>query len=444
MSVEFIKPGTRIEFMGVKSIFLGISGILILASLVAMLVFGLNLGVDFKGGTKMVLAFKGSDPIDRDLIRNAVVDTFKKLHPESEAPQVEVQDFRTGGAEEDSVRYMVYTEIVTLLTEEQKESISAAIKEKFGADTVVNPPAEGGDQFFLTFQQEAPIKARADDLAGLFGEHGLQRVVIESDKVRDLSLEFFKELNLARQEADSPERYLEEIEAEQAFAKRIADFRDKNLDMSFSVKIEELSAKMEEAVRGAAQLADRFSSVESATSISPSVGADLLNDGLLAVLYACIGILIYVALRFDFKYGPGAVVALVHDAFITVGIFALTQVPFSLPIIAAVLTIIGYSVNDTIVVFDRIRENVEKLKGLSFERIINTSVNETLSRTILTSGTTLLTVLAIFFLGGGLIKDFAFALIFGIAVGTYSSIFIASPILLAIHNATARKEKMAA
>jgi preprotein translocase subunit SecF len=191
---------------------------------------------------------------------------------------------------------------------------------------------------------------------------------------------------------------------------------------------------MEEAIRAVPELGSRFLAVESSTSISASVGSDLLNSGLLAVVYACIGILLYIALRFDFKYGPGAVIALLHDAFITVGIFAITQIPFSLPIIAAVLTIIGYSVNDTIVVFDRIRENVTKMKGMPFDRIINTSINETLSRTVLTSVTTLAVVVSIFVLGGGLIQDFAFALIVGVLIGTYSSIFVASPILLALHR----------
>jgi len=441
---ELIRPGTKIEFMGLRRVFVTLSTLAVLASALAVAVFDLNLGVDFNGGTKMVVAFKGTDPVDREAIRKAVTDTLQAVQGSSDTLQVDVQDFYAGGDEQNR-RFMLYTESVTLLTEGQKEKIVAAVKAKFGDDTVVNPPAEGGDQFFLTFPEDAPIESRLSEIAAAFKEQGLERVVVESDKIRDLSMEFYKEINLEKADAaGSPQSVLDQIEAEEAFKARVAEFRAKSSDTSFTVKIEELSGKIEEAIRGVPDISARFLAVESSTSISESVGADLLNNGLLAVLYACIGILLYIALRFDFKYGPGAVIALMHDAAITVGVFALTQVPFTLPIIAAILTIIGYSVNDTIVVFDRIRENNEKLKGLPFERIINVSVNETLSRTILTSGTTLLTVIAIFLLGGGLIKDFAFALIVGIVVGTYSSIFIASPLLLFLHNLMARREKVAA
>ncbi len=187
---------------------------------------------------------------------------------------------------------------------------------------------------------------------------------------------------------------------------------------------------VENGIKADAELGPRFLAVESATSVSPSVGADMLNEGLLAVLYSLIGMLIYIALRFDFRYGPGAVIALFHDSIITIGVFAIFQIPFSMTIIAAILTIVGYSVNDTIVVFDRIRENVSKFRDKPLDRIVNQAVNETLSRTILTSATTLFTVIAIFVLGGGLIKDFALALLVGITIGTYSSVFIASPVMM--------------
>jgi preprotein translocase SecF subunit len=433
MSFTIIKPGTKFEFMNRRFIFFGISGAIILAGLIALIVMGLNLGVDFSGGTKLVVAFSG-EHIERDVIRQVVVDKFKELHPDDDAPQVEVQDFYSGGDETDQVRYMIFTEVVTLLTENQKSTIVAAIKGQFGEGTSVSPPQEGGDQFFITFEDEAPIIERLAALNKVFAAQGLERVVVESDKVRDLNLEYYKEINLESTEGGNPEQLLEQIEAEEQFAARVDAFKTANKDVSYTVKIEELNAKMEEAIRAVPELGSRFLAVESSTSISASVGSDLLNSGLLAVVYACIGILLYIALRFDFKYGPGAVIALLHDAFITVGIFAITQIPFSLPIIAAVLTIIGYSVNDTIVVFDRIRENVTKMKGMPFDRIINTSINETLSRTVLTSVTTLAVVVSIFVLGGGLIQDFAFALIVGVLIGTYSSIFVASPILLALHR----------
>lgn len=166
--------------------------------------------------------------------------------------------------------------------------------------------------------------------------------------------------------------------------------------------------------------------------VGPKVGEDLRRKGVLAIIYALIGLLIYITFRFEFKFALGAVVALFHDVIITVGVFSLLNKEFSLSILAALLAIVGYSLNDTIVVYDRIRENLKKPSKRSYEEIINTSINETLSRTILTSLTTILVLLSLFSLGGGVIHDFAFALMIGVIVGTYSSIFIASPIVIAM------------
>ncbi len=175
--------------------------------------------------------------------------------------------------------------------------------------------------------------------------------------------------------------------------------------------------------------------------VGPKVGKDLREKGMLAMIYAMIGILIYITWRFQFRYAVGSIIALIHDVIITVGIFSLLNKEFSLPIIAALLTIIGYSLNDTIVVYDRIRENMRTQRRLPLGQIINGSINQTLSRTILTSGTTLIVVGALFFLGGAVIHDFAFALLIGVIVGTYSSIFIASPTVLAWETIKSTKNK---
>ncbi|MDD2388385.1 MAG: protein translocase subunit SecF [Desulfobacterales bacterium] len=214
--------------------------------------------------------------------------------------------------------------------------------------------------------------------------------------------------------------------------------------------------------------------------VGPQVGKDLQEKALFAMFYALLFITIYISGRFELKwmlsgimaaalmaavyfftlfkvsipfligtalilslvlfwflelkYAMGAIVALIHDIIITVGIFSIFDKEFSLPIIAALLTIIGYSLNDTIIVFDRIRENMRKHNKLPLDTIINKSINETLSRTLLTSGTTIIVVLALFVLGGGIIHDFAFAMLVGVVIGTYSSIYVASPILLAWQN----------
>ncbi len=165
--------------------------------------------------------------------------------------------------------------------------------------------------------------------------------------------------------------------------------------------------------------------------VGPKVGKDLTKKALLAIVFSWIGMLIYIAFRFEFRYGVGGILALVHDTIITVGALSLLDKEFDLTIVAALLTIIGYSINDTIVVFDRIRENVRKNIKQDLATLINTSVNETLSRTILTALTVFIVLVALFFLGGAVIHDFAFTLIVGIVIGTYSSIFIASSIVLA-------------
>ncbi len=160
--------------------------------------------------------------------------------------------------------------------------------------------------------------------------------------------------------------------------------------------------------------------------VGPQVGEQLREQGGLAVLFALIGILIYVAVRFEWRFALGAVAALVHDVIVTVGIFSVFLIEFDLTVLAAVLAVIGYSLNDTIVIFDRIRENFRKMRKGSVIEICNRSINQTLSRTIITSGTTLLVLLALYFLGGAAIEGFSLALIIGVLVGTYSTIYIAT------------------
>ncbi|MBU2644727.1 protein translocase subunit SecF [bacterium] len=165
-------------------------------------------------------------------------------------------------------------------------------------------------------------------------------------------------------------------------------------------------------------------------SVGPKVGDQLKTKAVEAALYCLAGILIYIGFRFKPRYGIGAVVALFHDVLITLGIFVFVEKEFTLTIVAAVLTIIGYSLNDTIIVFDRIRENTARFPKRPLEEVINLSINETLSRTILTSFTTFLVVFALFVLGGDIIHDFAFAMLIGLVVGTYSSVFVASPVVM--------------
>jgi len=194
------------------------------------------------------------------------------------------------------------------------------------------------------------------------------------------------------------------------------------------VELQVLQEKIEETL--AETFGENSPKVRRTEIVGPKVGAELRRKGFLAVLYAIVGILLYVTWRFEFRFALGAILALVHDTLITVGVFSLLNKEIDLPIIAAILTIIGYSINDTIVVFDRIRENMRKIRRQSIEKVVDASINETLSRTLLTSLTTLIVVGSLFILGGAVIHNFAFALIIGILVGTYSSIFIASPVVI--------------
>jgi preprotein translocase subunit SecF len=166
--------------------------------------------------------------------------------------------------------------------------------------------------------------------------------------------------------------------------------------------------------------------------VGPQVGSELRDDGGLAVLYALIAILIYVIIRFEWRFALGSVAALIHDVIITLGVFSVFQLNFDLTVLAAILAVIGYSLNDTIVVFDRIRENFRKMRKGTSREVVNSSLNQTLSRTLMTSFTTVLVVLAMFFFGGELIHAFSTALTVGIVVGTYSSIYVASAMVLAL------------
>lgn len=164
--------------------------------------------------------------------------------------------------------------------------------------------------------------------------------------------------------------------------------------------------------------------------VGPKVGSELIRAGITAVLLAIVAMLIYIWFRFEWQFGVGAVLALAHDVLATIGIFAFFQLEFNLSTVAAVLTIAGYSINDTVVVYDRVRENLRKYKRMPLDRLFNASINETLSRTIRTSVTTLLALFALYFFGGEVIAGFSFAMIFGVVIGTYSSVCIAVPLIL--------------
>ncbi|MCS5635943.1 MAG: protein translocase subunit SecF [Myxococcota bacterium] len=191
-------------------------------------------------------------------------------------------------------------------------------------------------------------------------------------------------------------------------------------------QVEAIKAALAEGIGGL--------SVERVDFVGPRVGAELRSDGLWALFWASLAILVYVTIRFSSRFAPGAVVAVFHDLLVTSGIFVILGLEFDLRVLAALLAIIGYSLNDTIIIYDRIRENMQLRTTAALPDLLNESVNQTLSRTVLTSGTTLLVLLSLYFLGGEVIRPFAFAMLIGVVVGTYSSIYIAAPLLLLLEG----------
>jgi preprotein translocase subunit SecF len=437
--MEWIKPGTKFDFMGKRKLFLGISIAAVSISVVAMLVFGLNFGVDFKGGSVVVAGFKTTADVDRDEIAQVVADKVKAVIGRSDV-EVTVQDFAMGGmTASESVKFQLYTDVTSLVSKEKTDALAAELTKAFGANTRVETPDEG-DKFFVALEAEASVQDTQKKITELFGAQGFQRIKVRSDREEQADVDFYKELNLVEAEKKKAGENVEDelVAKVKAFReKKERDILPSLKDSKYTVTIHELSNLFDEALRE--RFKDDFLGVESSTAVSASVGKGIFYEGMLAMLYAILGIMAYVAMRFDVRFAPGAVVALVHDATITMGFFAVFQLKFSMTIVAALLTIIGFSVNDTIVIFDRIRENIEKTKGALTDRIINRSVNETLSRTFLTTGTVVLVDLALLILGGDVLFTFALALMIGFAVGTYSSVFVASPVAYYLDRYFARK-----
>ena len=412
--MEFIKPGLTLDFIGRRRIFFGLSATIILVSLLSLAVLGFNRGIDFKGGTKIVVAFKGDATVDRAELRSLLNDFVTKETGESDAGQIEVQDFSAGsGASGDQKNFLLLTELTSLVSQAKKDDLIKKLQTALPGSQV-DVAKEGEDRFFVVLKDKASINETYGKIGEVFKGAGYPKYSISSDVQRQMEVNNFRaEQMLAAEEKDISEEVLKQ-RRDNAAAQLTKDLETRK-DDRYSIAIEEFKTKLEAVMK--AKYNESFIRVESSTSVSPSVAGDMLNQGLVAIIYALLGIIIYITLRFDVRYAPGAIVALTHDVLVVVGCFSIAQIKFTMPIIAAVLTIAGYSINDTIVVFDRIRETIEKYPDASMTSVINHAISNTLSRTILTSVTTLLAVLSIFLLGGGLIRDFAFAMCVGVVVG---------------------------
>lgn len=384
----------NIDWLGKKWYFLGFSLIFSIAGLLSLFFWhGLPLGVDFKGGTLIYLKFEQAP--DQGRIRSA-------------ADRVGLQDVsivRFGHPEDHEV-------IVSLPERDTKETSLDA-----GRVAIVHTLQEN-------YASNGTATAGRLDVDNATGET-LTDFLTKADP-----------LHLANPAVEEVQYSL--------MADKILNYRDKvqhGLIGSFS----ELNGQAEPAVVSALQQGAYLSgfTVRNTEIVGPQVGAQLRQKALLATLYSLAGMLVYLWFRFELIYGVAAVVAVFHDTLITVGAFSLLNREMTLTVVAAILTLIGYSMNDTIVVFDRIRENLKLIRRGTLSEIVNKSINQTLSRTVLTSGLTFLTVLSLFLFGGEVLNGFSFALVIGILIGTYSSIAVAAPMLVAYQDWRGKRGKIA-
>jgi preprotein translocase subunit SecF len=383
--VEFFRDA-NIDFLGKKWYFLAFSLVFSVAGVMSMLFWnGIPLGVDFRGGTLVYVKF--SHPPNDDAIRTAL-DRAGVKNPR----------LQTYGPASNN-------EILVDLA--QKETSEQALD-------------QGKLQIINALESNAPA-----------GKQDLNNSGFLSIKT------YLMDHNPLHLGLDADAKYTEQAQA-------ITNYRDKTLGGVLG-SLDQLKSVADPTV--VASLGDGFFlsdfGVRNVEIVGPQVGSQLKKQAILATVYSLAGMLVYLGFRFEWIYGIAAVVTVFHDTLITVGAFSLTKTPISLTVIAAILTLIGYSNNDTIVVFDRIRENIKLMRRESLAEIVNRSINQTLSRTILTAGLTFLTVLALFLFGGEVLHGFSLALVIGILIGTYSSIAIAAPILVAYQEWRIGKGKAA-
>jgi preprotein translocase subunit SecF len=373
------------DFLGKKWPFIIASLVLIAAGMISLIVKGgPRYGIDFKGGVLMYLRFAQQPPMDE--LRAALSERIKG--------EISVQDVI--GSDE----VMVGTELASEAELDQARRLMVeTLNARFGS-------RDGRPDFNNASQQMIAERLREP----------LQR----------------KNVALSEEQL-------------QSLAAALREFRDTPPRSGLLRSFDELAQVPGATPEVIATLKEQFSlapfAIRSVEIVGPKIGRELRQQAIMATLLALAGMLVYIAFRFEWIYGVAAVLAVFHDVVITVGLFSLTDKEISLTVVAALLTLVGYSMNDTIVVFDRIRENLKVLRRMPYAELVNLSINQTLNRTVMTSGLTFLTVLALLIFGGQVLHGFSFALTMGILVGTYSSIFIASPILIFWQNVLERRKK---
>jgi preprotein translocase subunit SecF len=371
--------GKVYDFMGKRVLFAGVSVLLALLSLVLIFVKGPKLGTDFKGGTEIEVQFSG--PTDGGQVR-AAVETGGFSSPDV----IKVDDLGKPGD-----RYLIRVQEVSTIGEEKKAQIGRALchGEKLPQDRCPESRqatevkfSPGGDKISVRFREAPDLEWVRQQMAAVSGVE-------------------------LRAGANNPV---------------LQNARDHKVDIQLKSKGDQLMDALRQ--RLGPKVPETPLRVE---WIGPKAGAQLRDAALRAIAISVVFIMMYIAFRFDLRFAPGAVFALVHDTITTVGVLIILDRELNLTTVAALLTIVGYSVNDTVVVFDRVRENLGRLRGATFPEIINVSLSEMLDRTILTGGTGCISLLCFFIWGTGTLKDFALTLVLGVILGTYSSIYVALP-----------------
>ncbi len=396
--MEFFKSHKVYDFMKMRRYWITFSILLTIASLVSLFWPGPNYGTDFRGGTEIEVAFKKH--VDGGQIREAVVSSGQFSEPD--VVQIQGQESQ----------FLIRVQEISTVNETTKDQIKKAL-----CLSVEGPPTE-----------QCPEHVRASEIK--FSAGG-DKISVRYDNITDEDLlTITKQIRSVKdvQLRTSPKECETTVSRDERIKLRcnpqITNVRDHRVELQLQSKGDQLMDVLR-AKLGADTVPENALRVE---WVGPKAGKQLRDSARNALALAILFIMIYLAFRFDLRFAPGVVLACLHDALVVLGAFVVTHREVTLSTIAVALTIVGYSMNDTVVVYDRIRENLGKHRGKSFGEIINMSVSETLSRTILTSGATMLSVLAFFIWGTGVIKDFAFGMVVGIIAGTYSSIYVAAPL----------------
>ncbi|MBN2695706.1 protein translocase subunit SecF [bacterium] len=383
---RLVKADINFDFVKKFKTFTTISAILVLVSIGLVATLGLNFGIDFRGGTNINYSFENRPDVNvvREILKsNKIEGNVNNLGDNEIAVQISRE--------------------ISLVSVKDIETIKSFIQENFQTKGLkkIRPYQEGSNKLRLLFDKKLDtaeilslLKSK-DFAVETVSSYGVDETSEEKMMLHQYDIEFIQLSNL-------------------------------------------LLDKIKEKSTGVVKI----SNLE---QVGPKVGEKLKQDGVLSIIYALFAILVYIAFRFDSRFSPGAVVALAHDVLITLGIFSVAQIVFDLPVIAALLTLVGYSLNDTIVIFDKIREEEEAntLAGknaISLDAMVNKALNSTLSRTLITSLTTLFVVIAMLVFGGVTLFPFSMALLVGIIVGTYSSLFIASPIYIYLEKRNVKRE----